>query len=63
MPPRARISSWLRSSDDRGNLNLRIALEPGDFNGGAGRRRIFEVRRISLVHFGEVIHVFEEDNG
>src|SRR5216684_2209289 len=38
-----------------------IFRKTGHFDGGACRRRLFEVAAVDIVHGGEVSHVFEED--
>src|SRR5215204_2136921 len=42
-------------------FDSRVFRQPGNLDGGPGWRRRGEVRRIRLVHGGEIVHVGEED--
>src|SRR5437660_6105973 len=44
------------------NFNQDIFRQPGYFDGGACRRRLFEVAAVDFVHGGEIPHVLEKDS-
>src|ERR1019366_8650096 len=59
-----RQQSWRQSSSSQRNhvnFNQNILRKPGDFDGGARRRRLLEVAAVDFVHGRKISHVLEED--
>src|ERR1039457_1287802 len=57
-----RQQSWRQSSSSQRNhvnFNQNILRKPGDFDGGARRRRLLEVAAVDFVHGRKISHVLE----